>query len=793
MASISGSSRHSIQIAANFIKDWKRAEAEKVLEKLIKSIDREELVLLSSELRKITEEGFEKKRKRSLLSILDERVNELTIGSVNSTESALTPEELALESYKEMLEKLKEHHIFQWATHYHDVMSFVFKDLCITGKVFNQNQFDAVSNLFYDHAKEICRRGTEFSSLNGLEPQIVKSKALGGFLKFLLLAIQLYLRQREKASTVEEVRIAWATCSSIVKGVVKGYAAVLSWKALLENSAWIHALGFLKGSDASSLLKEAADTVGKNHCFSTIAPMLMAFELIADKSHDIGFLTPSISRVVSGVPPFLEVTMTPALGVNTHEVTVSCFFNDEVCGRWDLDRALSANPTVCIACLDKVVSEWVVQNEKNDVIDVSDVKNHVAHAHDTAAVIASKIEDRLVASVAKSRQGSLTRNYAKDFPLEDPNHRQMYMVERYTVKQLLESVASKTGIHLWCSVRRSGKTTAALNFGDKSNSSLVIFQTMDNMRHQPQYTIFAERIESALRDGSPIPRDFFENLVSECQMSTAYGDEEEAKRIFIIDEYESLFGKIAAMSRRDEDLRHLVCLPLLSQMVSFATKNLIIFMGQRPDAHYILSAQNQLSPLVQQLDFPLFAHQKNAPDSEFAELLKRVLSQKLKFNTSFADAVYEETSGHPFLTVNVLIDLCDWLIDNYASESEIELSGVQFESFTQQRLTHHALRNSKYYEFFRNMLSEYLGEDARYTDPWLYCVANVLRQISKQHPIALKCTMVKYRQIADEAAYGLSISRDQLLTNAVMANFLKVEKGSVKPGIKLMARIAGTH
>lgn len=793
MASISGSSRHSIQIASKFIKAWNRSEAEKVLGRLIRSIDVDELELLSSELRKIIEEGFEKKRKRSLLALLDGRTDMLVAGNVDSVDSVLTPEELALESYKEMLEKLKEHHIFQWATHYNDVMSFVFKDLCNISKASNQSQFDVVSNIFYDHAKEICSRGTEFSSKNGLEPQIVKSKALGGFLKFLLLAIQLYLRQREKAFTVGEVRIAWAVCSSILKGIVKGYAAVLGWKTLLENNAWIHALGFLKGSDASALLKGAADSVGKTQCFSTIAPMLMAFELVADKTQDIGFLTPSISRVVSSAPPFLEVTMTPALGVNTHEVVVSCFFNDDVFGRWDLDQALSSNPAVCIACLDKLVSEWVLQNEKNEVLDVSDVKGDITHAHDTAAVIASRIEDQLTASVAKSRQGSLTRNYAKDFPLEDPNHRQMYMVERYTVKQLLESVASKTGIHLWCSVRRSGKTTAALNFGDKSNNSLVIFQTMDNMRHQPQYTIFAERIESALRDGSPIPRDFFEKLVSECQMSTAYGDEDEAKRIFIIDEYESLFGKIGAMSRRDEDLRHLVCLPLLSQMVSFATKNLIIFMGQRPDAHYVLSAQNQLSPLVQQLDFPLFAHQQGAPDSEFVELLKRVLSQKLKFETSFADAVYEETSGHPFLTVNVLIDLCDWLIENYAPESEVELNGVQFERFTQQRLTHHALRDSKYYGFFRNMLSEYLGEDARYTDPWLYCVAHVLRQISKQHPIALKCTMVKYRQIADEAAYGLSISRDQLLANAVMANFLKVEKGNVKPGIKLMARIAGIN
>lgn len=793
MASISGSSRHSLQVAAKLAKEWKRSDAEKVLTSLINALDKDELTLLAPELKSLINEGFEKKKKKSLTEALNNRIAEYTAEHAESLAPTLTPEELALESYREMLNELKEHHIFQWATHYSDVVSFVFKDLCNRERTTTQYHLDNLSILFYEHAKEICERGTEFSSRKGVEPTIVQSKALGGFLKFLLLGIQPYLRLREKASSVSEVKLAWGVCSSIVHGVVRGYAAVLGWRTLLNNSGWIHTLGFLKGSDAITLLKEAAEAVGENHFFSTIAPMLMAFELIFDKTHDIGSLTPSLSRVVSGSPPFLEVTLTPALGINPYEVIVSCFFSENVHGRWDLERALSANPVACLACLDNDVGDWVAQHEKSDVVEVSDVMVDATHAHDTAALIASKIEDRLASSVKLAMQGSLNRNYAKDFPLEDPNHRQMYMVERYTVKQLLESIASKTGIHLWCSVRRSGKTTAALNFGDKSNSSLVIFQTMDNTRHQPQHTIFAERIEDALTNGAPIPRDFFENLVNECHISTAYGDADEAKRIFIIDEYESLFGKIAAMSRRDEDLRHLVCLPLLSQMVSFATKNLIVFMGQRPDAHYILSAQNQLSPLVQQLDFPLFAHQQSAPDSEFVELLKRVLSQKLQFNTSFADAVYEETSGHPYLTVNLLIDLCDWLIENRALESEIELGRLHFESFAQQRLTAPVLRNSKYYGFFAHMLSEYLGEDARRTDPWLYCVASVLRQIAKQHPKVLQCSMVKYRQIAEEAAFGLPIPRDQLLSNAVMANFLKTEKGIVKPGIKLMARIAGTN
>jgi hypothetical protein len=794
MASISGSSKHSLQLVSSLVKDWRRAEAEKLIIELVATASRDELVLLTPQLRLVINDGFEKKRKRKLSAFLDEFLNKPESSAPHEFDAIVDDATRASDSYREILERLKVQHIFQWATHYTDNMSFIFRDLFNRCREVDswQKELDTVSNLFFEHSRDICERGTEFSSNNGLTPQIIQSKAMGGFLKFLMIAIQTYIRERDNVSTASEAKLIWGICSSVVSGIVKGYAAVLGWRLLLENYGWLHALGFLKGTDAVPLLQEATAAVGRNEYFSTLAPTLIAFELIASRTQDIGSLTPRLSRVVSGTPPYLEVTLTAALGVQPQEVLITCFFSDEVSGRWDLDRALGASPMACVASLNDVVNNWVTQNEKNEVVDVRDVRDNPDHADDTAAIISSKIEDSLAASILKDQKEHLTRNYAKDFPLEDPNHRQMYMVDRYSVKQLLESVASKNGIHLWCSVRRSGKTTAALNFGDKSGNSLVIFQTMDQMLHQPQYNIFENHINSALQNGTPIPKNFFEGIINECQLSTAYGDRIGEKRIFILDEYETLFGMIAAMSRRDDDLRYLVCQPLLSQMVSFATRNLIIFMGQRPDAHYVLSAQNQLSPLVQQFDFPLFAHQPAATDSEFFELLKRVLSQKIKFNSSFADAVYGETSGHPFLTVNLLIDVCDWLIESHVIESQIELTAIEFKSFEQQRLTSAAISKSKYYGFFSNMMAEYLGEDSRRTDPWLHCIASVLKQIATQHPKVMQCPMVKYRQIADEASFGLSISRDQLLSNAVMANFLKVDKGNVKPAIKLMARLAAS-
>ena len=99
------------------------------------------------------------------------------------------------------------------------------------------------------------------------------------------------------------------------------------------------------------------------------------------------------------------------------------------------------------------------------------------------------------------------------------------------------------------------------------------------------------------------------------------------------------------------------CNPCLSQMVAFSTSNLLVFLGQRPDAHAILMSQNQLSPLVRQDSFPLFEHTDGSTTSEFAQFLEKVLSG-LSMSAGFINSVYAETSGHPYLTVNLMTDFC---------------------------------------------------------------------------------------------------------------------------------------
>lgn len=266
--------------------------------------------------------------------------------------------------------------------------------------------------------------------------------------------------------------------------------------------------------------------------------------------------------------------------------------------------------------------------------------------------------------------------------------------------------------------------------------------------------------------------------------------EKNKKIIFVLDEYETFFGLLEAYAQDDLIVKFSIALPLLSQMVRFSAKNLLIFMGQRPDAFYILPAQNQLSPLVKQHNFPLFEHFNGSTNSEFSQFLKKVLSPKLPFTTSFNDAVYSETSGHPYLTVNLMVDFCDWLIDNNSMNTEILLDGNIFQSFSSVRLTTAALSRSTFYQFFQSQLNSYIGGGDKKDERWLYAITKVLSQIARKHPKKLMCSLAAYNEIALQSVGKSEISTSMLLSTGLMSNFLKKDGGYVKPAIKLMARLA---
>ena len=214
-------------------------------------------------------------------------------------------------------------------------------------------------------------------------------------------------------------------------------------------------------------------------------------------------------------------------------------------------------------------------------------------------------------------------------------------------------------------------------------------------------------------------------------------------------------------------------------------------MGQRPDAYLILPAQNQLSPLVKQYNVPLFEHIEGATGTEFTQFLRRVLTDRLPFDAGFSDAVFGETSGHPYLTVNLMVDFCDWMITNNYRINGTPLESSQFVNFVKARLTSAALKRSPYYKFFRDMLSQYASERGRIDEPWLSAITRVLQEIARKHPKAFACAINSFEQLAAPHIVSSGMTAGGLETSGTMSNFLQCKGGLIMPGVRLMARLAG--
>jgi hypothetical protein len=217
-------------------------------------------------------------------------------------------------------------------------------------------------------------------------------------------------------------------------------------------------------------------------------------------------------------------------------------------------------------------------------------------------------------------------------------------------------------------------------------------------------------------------------------------------------------------------------------MVSFSKNNLLVFIGQRPDAHYILMDQNQLSAYVQQDAFPLFTHISNDFSSEFCELLRKVLTNRVSFDHTFVDGFYAETSGHPFLTVKVAILFLN----------KLHLIGDDFNSFAKHKLVAKSIALASEYDFFKHAISEALGPNGKKSTPWLHSVYSVIKQIAIDNPKTYRCSYEDYAETVNRLGLKdeLGYTAEHLLTTGVSSNFLSHNNKMVGPKIKILAKIA---
>jgi hypothetical protein len=406
--------------------------------------------------------------------------------------------------------------------------------------------------------------------------------------------------------------------------------------------------------------------------------------------------------------------------------------------------------------------------------------------------IYSKLDDLMSRLQSKRESGApLIYNVAADFPLKNPFREKYYHVTRSSVRDLLRTFERSNGVRLWCSVRRSGKTTACFDLGDTSGHSIVVPQTCDSTDPDSEKHIFYDSILKGLNEGKQLSNDYFASLVVQCAPSRI-GNEK--RFVFVIDEYETLFGRLKGSLKKEPELRYTIIQPLLNQMVAFSRDNLLVFMGQHPNAHYIIMDQNQLSAYIEQDSFPLFQHTFGTTKGEFSEFIGKVITNIISTDSAFLDSLYEETAGHPYLTVNVLVELVEWLISIKRPAQGLRLRQDDFMEFAKQKLSKQKISLSTQYDFFRAAISEAISLDGIQNNPWLHAIYKSIQEIALNSPSSLSVTLNDFNSLLERKVNieQLGLSPDEIIRTGVKSNFLTQNNNNVSIKIPILGRIATT-
>jgi hypothetical protein len=692
---------------------------------------------------------------------------------------------------EDALEELSVKHIFQWQTLYRDWLSEDFDWFldALASYVRFPQALEKIHDALAAHSEEIFYKGRRHQLGQGETQEYAVEKSLKGLQSFLELPIEFYsARLPNPVDTKQSMRLR-ALASTMLSAILTGYSKVdfeiqTGGEVLAHRPQWwAYTLAFFTSDDLDALLNRLDHNEFVRSLTLNLTPLIEAIESLGDGREHIPM--PALSELRADAA-LIKIWLRPsALSPYSQLIEVECYFDEQRARRLDLVEAGRRGVTVTV--LSRSAGETKLQPDDpllQHVVYADADPSRVPHTRD--AIKAPLIARAYHQGTASSRRQPLGFNVARGFPRDSPNLLKFYIVHRQSVRDLFRTFESRSGVRLWCSVRRSGKTTAGrrLDADTGSGQVTVVKQTCDTTGETPNDNLFYKHVREALRAGDSLPDTFFRDVVGRCGDGQMTSD----RTVFVLDEYETLFGAIGAWLRRDNDLRYFVVQPLLNQMVEFSRGNLIIFLGQQPNAHYILMDQNQLSPYVQQDSFPLFTHQQGEPLEEFAQLVRKVLTYPVNPDASFVGAVHEETAGHPYLTVSLLSGLVDWLIDEKRPVNRLELTREDFDTFAATRLTAGAVSLNRDYEIFHEAAREALSEAGRQQTLWLHQVYGVLRAITRSSPDSLQCTRQEFDEIAASVSSGIDTGR--LLATASDSNFLVYDDRHVRPRIRLLGRIA---
>jgi hypothetical protein len=703
---------------------------------------------------------------------------------------ARVPLAYAKDHLSDDLEDLANRHIFQWPTFYRDVLSRYFDaflDALDSGEK-PAPWLNLMKASLSRHATDIFQRGYRYQLENfpGRSHYAI-TKSLAGLQRFLDLPLEFYSARLPEAHHADGAGHLRQLCSAMVSGILIGYANSkldqTGGKVLPRFSgSWVHVLPFVTFEDLRELTGSLQPGVLLDGVHDSVLPFVRTLDQLLTRHPAVAPL-PALSQYSDGNRR-LEVSLQmPPNALESRRIEVLCCLEERHVDRLLIEEAAGRAIGVVIAPLRADLRMELFATER--LFDI--VVATGGSSEDSQAKLYALLEDLLYETRSTTTNRTVDFNYvAAYFPLDSPFLTRYSHVYRTSVRKLMQSFERRNGARLWCSVRRSGKTTAcASDLGSTSAQSVVVTQTCDSTGQMADGGTFYLRIQEAFDSGRRLPENFVATTVAECMSAQS-----DARVVLVLDEYETLFGFLRTSMENNAALRYTLVQPLLNQLVTFTRDNLLIFVGQRPDAHWILTDQNQLSPVLRQDPFPLFTHGPAATStSEFHELVQKMMSSHVGLDPDFVDLVFAETGGHPFLTGKLLVTFVDWLIANQRPATSLApVRPELFREFTDACMGHTSIAHNDQYEMFRRAASDHLSSSNRDKEPWLHAVYSVLRNLVLSSPDTFSVLHNEFLELAERTSD--LVPPDDLLSTASRANFLVFESGVVRPRIPLLGRIA---
>ena len=758
---------------------------------------------------------FQKKRRRNLLKILDDRNREGSGSGRSEASNAKVPEfrsvsptSTLVTEFRNALDELRERHIFQWSTFYRDCLELYFGRFLDAMEYPSPNDLlTALTEPLADHTLSVFSQGYDYVRRNhdrraGISRKAAISKSLGGLSQFLAVPLDYYSAQASSVSDYRSTITLRLLFSAALSGILEGYSRARfdedrggNLLAIYQRH-WVHYVAFLTPKHAAHIIDCIEPGPLSDGLKRSALPLLDALQKFYLREDDDYWPVPVLGQY-SWNERRLDISIRPPRNATSQRLIEARAILDEgFVKSADLDHALGREVTLVIAPLKPDMSKIVNDHErlKTIVVPVDQPATDTKDAIQKSQMLTTNraftvLDDALYALRSKLEAKSpITYNFAREFPLHHQDRASFFHVIRTSVRDLLKTFERRNGVRLWCSVRRSGKTTACFDMETTTGDSVIVGQTCKAAPAE-NTTNFFEKVRSAVESGRMLSSTFVRDTIAECASVDISG----RRIVLIIDEYDVLFGLLKNAAEDNTGIRYTVVQPILDQLAAFAQNNLLVFLGQQPDAYFILMDQNQLAPYVTQDSFPLFEHVPSTATGEFSKLVDKILMGRIECAAGFLDALHRETAGHPYLTANVLVQFVDWLIEKKRPQNGLRVQDTDFENFARQKMVADRILLSPEYAFFRHAAAGALSDQGYRDNPWLFGVYWVLRELSSKKSGTFSISRTGFQTLTTRIPVpdgGDPPDCSVLLRTASQANFLSYNDHNVGVRIRTLGRIA---